>query len=422
MKIAPEYQKYFCFEWGGEYFKFTRYIWGINTAVSDFIALMIAMMKIAEISEIGIVNQGNTANQVDDFLITDLDENKCREKTRKFVELANRIGFTLNVTKSELEPKKKIQFCGKIFDTENNRMNSTTSSEEKTVELLNRLSERNTVKVEEIQKLGGLWSWVVQDNMKGRWILKEIYRPILGMNFLDSNITIPLSNKFRENMKQWAKDIALYSFQKLSNIHMPTTYTYADANVNQIGIINEKLRQNISEKIPDELLDLPIQYKELYALERAIVHTPSSFNGKTVQYFVDNSNVFSWITKGMIQESPKRTEKENLIIRKGNEIFKRIGNNITKRNITIFIQLVKSEDNLADAPSRAKIQSEIKEISAGKTVAEKTLKVSNKDSKQGFLKKSVTSTEDLGDIKSLNSLIQLLVAKVTKLEENSRAA
>ena len=136
VKIHEDYQKYMKFEWAGSLYQFTCYPNGLAPCPRKFTKLMKA--PLSHLREQGHMIIG----YLDDFFLQAKTAQKCLASLCKTIELLQKLGFTVHLEKSQLQPKTVLVFLGFIIDSE--RMTVTLTSDKKD-KLLNLSSNSKTL-------------------------------------------------------------------------------------------------------------------------------------------------------------------------------------------------------------------------------------------------------------------------------------
>ena len=104
-------RKYLRFVWGEAVYQFRALPFGLSLA--PWIFTMIARELCAAVRGLGIWLRA----YLDDWLIHNLSRQDCLTHTELVLQLAARLGFTVNFLKSDLTPSQQFTYLGMAFDT-----------------------------------------------------------------------------------------------------------------------------------------------------------------------------------------------------------------------------------------------------------------------------------------------------------------
>ena len=109
--MHPEFRKYLRFSFDGVCYEFRVLPFGISTAPRVFTKLMLVPAQTARA-------QARLCHPyLDDWLLRALSELLARENTQALLDLLTRLGWVINIKKSDLTPSQEQIFLGTRFDT-----------------------------------------------------------------------------------------------------------------------------------------------------------------------------------------------------------------------------------------------------------------------------------------------------------------
>ena len=108
--IHPKFQKYLRFHVQGQAYQFRALPFGIATAPLEFTRVVKEVKFIA-------LSQGVQIHQyLDDWLVRAKDPDSCARDVQKLVNLVEKLGWIVNLKKSELSPTQDLEFLGYRFN------------------------------------------------------------------------------------------------------------------------------------------------------------------------------------------------------------------------------------------------------------------------------------------------------------------
>ena len=117
--IQEQSRKYLRFYIQGQTYQFKALPFGLSTAPMEFTI-------IAKEVKLMAIHKGIRIHQyLDDWLVRATSHQACLQHTQVLVKMCQRLGWLVNVEKSELEPKQVFNFVGYQFDLESGRVRPT---------------------------------------------------------------------------------------------------------------------------------------------------------------------------------------------------------------------------------------------------------------------------------------------------------
>ena len=149
VRIHSDYRKYLKFEWNTSLYEFTCYPNGLGPCPRKFTKLMKA--PLSYLRERGHLIIG----YIDDFFLQGRNKEKCQHSLMEAIRLLQRLGFTIHVDKSQLDPSTRVVFLGFIIDSETMTVTLTLEKKEKLVILINKVLSKEMVKIRDVASLVG---------------------------------------------------------------------------------------------------------------------------------------------------------------------------------------------------------------------------------------------------------------------------
>ena len=123
--IHPEHQKFLCFSWRGELYRFRALPFGLSSAPRLFTKTLVPIFS--TFREEGYMGFG----YIDDSFIVDSSEMKCAQGAHFLANLFGDLGFVVHPDKSQFAPSKTLVFLGYILDSEKMTVSPTQERETK---------------------------------------------------------------------------------------------------------------------------------------------------------------------------------------------------------------------------------------------------------------------------------------------------
>lgn len=111
IQVAHEFQKYLKFRWNGRLYKFRAMPMGLTSAPRIFCKLLKPVL-----SELHL--QGHTLSMyIDDMYIQGRSAQECENSITAVLEMLGKLGFVVNMDKSQLQPKTNLEHLGFVLDS-----------------------------------------------------------------------------------------------------------------------------------------------------------------------------------------------------------------------------------------------------------------------------------------------------------------
>ena len=149
VRIHNDYQKYLKFEWNGLLYEFTCYPNGLGPCPRKFTKLM--KVPLSYLRERGHLIIG----YIDDFFLQGRNKEKCQRSLLEAIRLLQRLGFTIHIDKSQLDPSTRVVFLGFIIDSETMTVTLTLEKKDKLVALISKVLSKEVVKIRDVASLVG---------------------------------------------------------------------------------------------------------------------------------------------------------------------------------------------------------------------------------------------------------------------------
>ena len=150
ISIDPDFRKYLCFSWRGQFYSFRVLPFGLASAPRIFTKLLKPVF--AWFRKQGI----RCCYYIDDSLCTNQDYNCCEKEAQIMTNKLDNLGFVVNYEKSVLKPCQRIVFFGVIIDTVQFKVFLTDEKIEKIKKSCSMILEKSFVTIRTVASLIGL--------------------------------------------------------------------------------------------------------------------------------------------------------------------------------------------------------------------------------------------------------------------------
>ena len=233
---------------------------------------------------------------LDDWLVRARSHLVCLQHTQDLVKMCQKLGWLVNLEKSELEPKQVFNFVGYQFDLKSGRVRPTPDQWQNLQEKILKILSLPTCPVQQFISLIGLLTATEKQIHLGRlhmrppqWHLKKNWRTTESLEKV-----IPIPRSLHPHLHWWLEETNVLQGQPLHPIkHALQIFT--DASKQGWGAhLNEHTARG-SWSLPESKLH--INYLELKAVFLALKEFQDLCSGKIVLLATDNTTVVSYINK-----------------------------------------------------------------------------------------------------------------------------
>ena len=289
--IHPAYRCYLRFQFNGEIYQYRALPMGLTSSPRIFTKLIKAVK--GYLQRLGI----EVHQYLDDWLIRATSIEKIQRDTRLVLRTLTKLGFIVNVEKSELVPKQTIIFLGQQFQLDIGRVLPTQEKKRKIIEKLNNFIQRETAPALEWQKVIGLLTAVEKLMPGGRLRIRPL-QIHLNKNWKQNKdsqqMKIQLTPEVKEAIKWWLEE-ERYNVGVRLETQIPQENIYTDASMTGWGGHWNKVE--VSGTWTEEEKVLHINVLEMKAVIRTITAFQNQLRNKTVLLASDNTTVIAYIRK-----------------------------------------------------------------------------------------------------------------------------
>ena len=233
---------------------------------------------------------------LDDWLVRATSHRLCLEHTQVLVTVCQKLGWLVNMEKSELVPKQVFNFVGYQFDLASGRVRPTLDWWQSLQEKILKLLSLPACPVQEFMSLIGLLTTTEKQVHLGRlhmrpiqWHLKNNWRTPESLEKM-----IPLPRSLHPHLQWWLIEDNVLTGQPLHPIkHALQIFTEASKEGWGAHLNEHTARGTWS--LPESKLH--INYLELKAVFLALKEFQDLCIGKMVLVATDNTTVVSYINK-----------------------------------------------------------------------------------------------------------------------------
>lgn len=204
--VHPLFREYLKFYWNGEAFQFTCLPQGLSSAPRVFTKLLkpvFALLRKHGHSVVGFI---------DDSLLVAESQQELLASINSTVKLLDSLGFTINMSKSVLQPTQNIEFLGFILDSSTMTVSLADRKKQKIKALCTALKLKQNCKIREFaQLIGNLVAAVPAVEFAPLYIkrLEMEKNSALKATRGDFDGSMAVSNRVLEDINWWFENIDL---------------------------------------------------------------------------------------------------------------------------------------------------------------------------------------------------------------------
>ena len=288
--IQEQSRKYLRFHIQGRTYQFKALPFGLSTAPMEFTVVAKEVKLMAS-------HKGIRIHQyLDDWLVRTRSKQLCLLHTQTLVKMCRKLGWLVNIEKSELEPKQIFNFVGYQFDLQSGRVRPTPDRWQNLQDKIQLLLSTPTCLVRQFMSLIGLLTATEKQVHLGRlhmrpiqWHLKNNWRV---PESLEKVIPLPIS--LHPHLQWWLEANNVLQGQPLHPIRH-ALQIFTDASKEGWGTHLNELTARGSWSVPES--NLHINYLELKAVFLALKEFQDLCVGQIVLVATDNTTVVAYINK-----------------------------------------------------------------------------------------------------------------------------
>ena len=233
---------------------------------------------------------------LDDFLIVGETYNECLASMNDLVVVLRYLGFRINYNKMEM-PTKCLTFLGIELNSENLTM---SLPQEKITDLnvtLNEMYAKTKVTKRALQSLAGKLNWATQCIFGGRFHLRRILDRIVGLKKPWHRTRV--TQDMKRDILWWLSFMQVFNGKMVMVDNRPCAPVCIDACTEGAGAYfnGECVYTNWFTDLP-RAKELHINFKEVLALEPAVLKWCTLWQNKKIFVHCDNQAAVAIINKG----------------------------------------------------------------------------------------------------------------------------
>ena len=288
--IQEQSIKYLRFHVQGQTYQFKALPFGLSTAPLEFTVIAKEVKLMAS-------HKGIRIHQyLDDWLVRATSRQACLQHTQSLVRICQKLGWLVNLEKSELVPKQIFDFVGYQFDLRAGRVRPTPDRWQNLQDKIFEIMSLPHCPVRQFMSLIGLLTATEKQVHLGRlhmrpiqWHLKQHWRIPESLEKV-----IPIPSSLHPPLQWWLQGDDVLTGQPLHPIkHALQIFT--DASKEGWGAQLNEFTARGTWSLPESKLH--INYLELKAVFLALKEFQNLCANKIVLVATDNTTVMSYINK-----------------------------------------------------------------------------------------------------------------------------
>ena len=288
--IQEQSRKYLRFHVQGQTYQFKALPFGLATAPLEFTVIAKEVKLMAS-------HKGIRIHQyLDDWLVRATSHQACLQHTQSLVKICQKLGWLVNLEKSELVPKQIFDFVGYRFDLRAGRVRPTPDRWQNLQDKILEIMSLPHCPVRQFMSLIGLLTATEKQVHLGRlhmrpiqWHLKQHWRIPESLEKV-----IPIPRSLYPHLQWWLQEDNVLTGQPLHPIkHALQIFT--DASKEGWGAHLNEFTARGTWSLPESKLH--INYLELKAVFLALKEFQNLCANKIVLVATDNTTVMSYINK-----------------------------------------------------------------------------------------------------------------------------
>ena len=288
--IHPKFQKYLRFHVEGQAYQFRALPFGIATAPLEFTRVVKEVKFIA-------LSQGVRIHQyLDDWLVRAKDQVSCARDVQKLITLVGKLGWIVNLKKSELNPTQDLEFLGYRFNLREGLVYPNQKKLDKLKILAVSILQGHNTTPRKLMSLIGVMASMEKTVPLGRihmrpfqWFLKTNWQFPQSLDKV-----VPISQLIKDHLAWWLDPQNLL---KGSNLHQKEHNILMFTDASEKGWGAHLNNCTVSGFWQPSEKDFHINILEMKAVFLALKHFQGQLRQKIVLVSSDNSTVVSYINK-----------------------------------------------------------------------------------------------------------------------------
>lgn len=287
--VAMEHQKFLKFNWRGSLYKYTCVPFGLCTASLLYTKLLKPVVAYFRINGILCVCY------LDDLLVIAPSAELCKEQVKRIIEFLSKLGFIVNLEKSQLVPSQNIRYLGFVIDSVSMKLLLPSDKVDRLIGKCKAILKSDNNTIQKVSELEGTLVSACPATRYGLLYTRDLEiekTQALQKSFGDYRTKMVLSLESKSDIQWWINNLET-EWQFLLKTH-PTYYLSSDASPSGWGsYCEDRVAKGHWDK---DRMDLHINVLEIWAAFYAI-KTFVDENNAHVLIRVDSSTAMAYINR-----------------------------------------------------------------------------------------------------------------------------
>ena len=291
--IHQSHRKFLRFSWRNQLFQFAALPFGLTSAPRVFTKVLKPV--IANMRQRGI----RCLIYIDDLIIVASSKMECNEQAAFAVQLLTDLGFNVNMKKSNLVPKTRVEFLGFVLDSLRMELFLPEKKKEDILQRIRNLLMSRQILVRQISSMVGLMQsakWAVMPAVIYYRFLQRDLNSALEETGRDYDSLIMLSQEARQELKMWLTNLEMWHGRAMV-MSRPSLIIQTDASLLGWGAVCLNTGKEANGLWSKEETMLHINVLELMTAWFAIQTLVNVTTGAHVRFQMDNTTAVSYINK-----------------------------------------------------------------------------------------------------------------------------
>ena len=291
--IHQSHRKFLRFSWRNQLFQFAALPFGLTSAPRVFTKVLKPV--IANMRQRGI----RCLIYIDDLIIVASSKMECNEQAAFAVQLLTDLGFNVNMEKSNLVPKTRVEFLGFVLDSLRMELFLPEKKKEDILQRIRNLLMSRQILVRQISSMVGLMQsakWAVMPAVIYYRFLQRDLNSALEETGRDYDSLIMLSQEARQELKMWLTNLEMWHGRAMV-MSRPSLIIQTDASLLGWGAVCLNTGKEANGLWSKEETMLHINVLELMTAWFAIQTLVNVTTGAHVRFQMDNTTAVSYINK-----------------------------------------------------------------------------------------------------------------------------
>ena len=291
--IHQSHRKFLRFSWRNQLFQFAALPFGLTSAPRVFTKVLKPV--IASMRQRGI----RCLIYIDDLIIVASSKMECNEQAVFAVQLLTDLGFNVNMEKSNLMPKTRVEFLGFVLDSIRMELFLPEKKKENILQRIRNLLMSRQILVRQVSSMVGLMQsakWAVMPAVIYYRFLQRDLNSALEETGRDYDSLIMLSQEARQELKMWLTNLEMWHGRAMV-MSRPSLIIQTDASLLGWGAVCLNTGKEANGLWSREETMLHINVLELMTAWFAIQTLVNVTTGAHVRFQMDNTTAVSYINK-----------------------------------------------------------------------------------------------------------------------------